>query len=479
MPQNLITKTILIDGMTCANCENRIENKLKKTTGIVSIKVSYSSSTAKVTFDLNVIKLEKIEKIIEGLDYTIKKSVLNGKNIVADKKNNINQLIGIGIIVLAVFIIGKHFGLFNIFNNFPQAKEGVGYGVLFLIGLLTSIHCVAMCGGINLSQCVSKYSIKSEKSLNLRPSILYNLGRVISYTAIGGVVGGIGSVISFSGMAKGIVAIVAGIFMVIMGLNMLNVFPQLRKFNIRMPKIFARKINDEKNRVSNSPLYVGLFNGLMPCGPLQAMQLYALSTGNPIKGALSMLLFSLGTVPLMFGLGTLSSFLSKKFTSKMLQVSSILVIVLGIFMFQNGIGVSGISLPSLSTKQAKISNSSVAIVNNDIQSITTKLSSRGYEAITVQVGIPVKWTIQAANGTINGCNRTIIIPGYNIEKTLEIGDNVIEFTPSKSGTIPYSCSMGMIRSQINVVDDLNKVDVGKIQDENSNVAQQTGGCCAQ
>ena len=222
-------------------------------------------------------------------------------------------------------MIINRFGGFSIFNAFPQAEEGMGYGMLFVIGLLTSIHCVAMCGGINLSQCVPQQAATNGgKFAALRPSILYNLGRVISYTVVGGIVGALGSVVSFSGTAKGIVQLAAGIFMVIMGLNMLNIFPWLRKLNPRMPKIFARKINEQKS--SKSPLYVGLLNGLMPCGPLQAMQLYALSTGNPFKGALSMFLFSLGTVPLMFGMGALSSILSKKFTGKMMTTSAVLVV---------------------------------------------------------------------------------------------------------------------------------------------------------
>jgi len=81
---------------------------------------------------------------------------------------------------------------------------------------------------------------------------------------------------------------------------MLNIFPVLRKITPRMPKIFGRKISNAKNK---GPLLVGLLNGFMPCGPLQAMQLYALGTGSFIAGATSMFMFSLGTVPLMFGLG--------------------------------------------------------------------------------------------------------------------------------------------------------------------------------
>lgn len=108
----------------------------------------------------------------------------------------------------------------------------MSYGMLFIVGLLTSVHCIAMCGGINLSQSVN--SVKNEGKI-LKSNVYYNLGRIISYTLIGGIVGQIGSVIALNGVFKGAVAIIAGIFMVIMGINMLGVFPTLRKFNIRMP----------------------------------------------------------------------------------------------------------------------------------------------------------------------------------------------------------------------------------------------------
>jgi len=462
--------TIFIDGMTCVSCENRIENALRKTTGIETVKVSFGSAKAVITYDASIIHPDSIVKVIESLDYQVRKPVpyasrtpQPGKAQTAGapqvKKTSISQVLGILIILGALFMIVNRFGGFNIFNSFPQAEQGMGYGLLFLIGILTSIHCVAMCGGINLSQCVPKQAVPApgkSKFANIRPSILYNTGRVLSYTIIGGIVGALGSVISFSGWAKGIVAIAAGLFMVVMGLNMLNIFPWLRRFNPRMPRIFARKVNAEKASGSRGPLYIGLLNGLMPCGPLQAMQLFALSTGSPVKGALSMLFFSLGTVPLMFGLGALSSLLSKKFTTKMMQVSAVLVIILGMVMFQNGMGLSGISVPtSLSGFMGSTNsvNAAAAQVNNGVQLITTQLTSGNYEPITVQAGIPVKWTIHAAEGTVNGCNSKLHIPEYNVEKTLAVGDNVIEFTPGKSGTVPYSCWMGMIRSQINVVDD--------------------------
>ena len=376
----------------------------------------------------------------------------------------------------------KQLGLSRIFNAFPQVEENMGYGMLFLIGLVTSVHCIGMCGGIHLSQCLS-YQKNSEEEKNgekgkkkwstVYPSFLYNLGRVVSYTIVGGVVGGFGSVISFSGKGKGAVQLIAGVFMVIMGINILNIFPWLRKFNPRMPKVFARKINEGKQK--NGAFLVGILNGLMPCGPLQAMQIYALSTGSPLKGAFSMFLFSMGTVPLMFGFGALSSFLSQKFTKQVMKFGAVLVVILGISMFQNGWSVSGFPVFSLSFSSGK--EQQEAKVQDGVQVVETTLSPYGYEPITVQEGIPVKWTIKAEQGSLTGCNRAILIPEYEIQKTLEIGENVIEFTPTKAGTYSYSCWMGMLRSSITVLkegeevpkDEANTSEEGK---ETENLWQQ-------
>jgi uncharacterized protein len=484
MSSNSITTKLFVVNMTCVNCENTIERALTDRAGIESVTASYSNGTVIVTYDPDQIELEQIEKIIEEHDYQVKRQPDSraekeaGKG--AEMTTYLPNIVGAVIIIVTLYMLFNRFGLTNIFYSFPIAKEGMGYGMLFIIGLLTSVHCVAMCGGICISQCASKKNdatSKANKLAALRPSLLYNTGRVISYTMIGGIVGAVGSVVSFSGTMKGIVQILTGLFMIIMGLNMMNLFPWLRKLNPRMPKIFAKKIYAQ--RQSNSPFYIGLLNGLMPCGPLQAMQLYALSTGSPIKGAISMFLFSVGTVPLMFAFGALSSLLSKKFTSKMMSVSAVLVLVLGIFMFSSGASLSGISLPTLPSTTSQAKEASIATLQDGIQTVTTGLSSGRYEPIIVQKGIPVKWIIQAETGDINGCNNSIIVPKFNIQKDLKIGDNIIEFTPTESGKVPFSCWMGMIRSQITVVDNLNQVDSQTIEDASAaSAGSSAGSCCA-
>lgn len=440
MEPNLKNSTLKIGGMACASCEKKIERKLNRTAGIHKVTVSYSKGTAEISYDSDMITRKDIKNIVNSLNYEVLEEH-------SSEVTNLNRGLGAAVLILAIYVFMKQFGLFNLFNFFPQAEKGMGYGMLFFIGLLTSVHCVAMCGGINLSQCIPQSAKSKEKGKSsLRPSLMYNTGRVISYTVIGGIVGSIGTVISLSGGAKGIVQLLAGFFMVIMGLNLLNIFPWLRKLNPRMPKVFAGNIDVEKR--SNSPLYVGLLNGLMPCGPLQAMQLYALSTGDPLKGALSMFLFSLGTVPLMFGLGALSSVLSRKFTKKAMSAGAVLVIILGISMFQNGLGLSGFALADPQVRQAASENK--AEIQDGVQIVNTTLGSGRYEPITVQSGIPVKWTVTAEEGSINGCNNRIFIPEYEIEKKFKIGENIIEFTPKEAGTYGYSCWMGMIRSTITV-----------------------------
>lgn len=473
-----------IGGMSCTGCEMRIENAVDRLDGVIRADASYIKSEVYVVYDGGKAELNEIIEAIEKQDYVVmNKGSLGGegsfaaedslrrtggkaagkKDVPAAKpakgRPNVGQMIGIGVIVLALYlIINNTIG----FNFIPEINQSMGYGLLFAVGLLTSLHCVAMCGGINLSVCMRYRSDgkNGETGLSrLGPGILYNLGRVTSYTIIGGIVGALGSVVSFSGTAKGIVAMISGIFMVIMGLNMLDVFPFLRKLNPRLPKFLGRKVHSSGGK--KGPFIVGLLNGLMPCGPLQAMQLYALGTGSFAGGALSMFLFSLGTVPLMFGFGAVSSLISGRFTHKMMKVSAVLVMVLGVFMLNRGMNLSGLGFVPVSAKSGQ---SSIAKVENGVQTVFIELDPGGYSPVVVQKGIPVKWTIRVEEGDLNGCNNPITIPQYNLNVRLKAGDNIIEFTPKDEGDIIYTCWMGMISSRIRVVPDIGSVSEEELKD---------------
>lgn len=340
-------------------------------------------------------------------------------------------------------------------KGLPELGSDTGYGILLLFGALTSFHCVGMCGGIILSQTAGNTDgLSVQNSGRFRaswlPSASYNLGRLISYSVIGGIVGGFGYAIGFSGAWKGVVPIAGGLFMMIMGINLLGNFPVMRRLSIRMPNFFAKKLLRKNNY---TPFYIGLLSGLMPCGPLQIVQLYALGTRSVVFGAVSMLIFALGTVPVLFAFGVLNSIINKQHTVKIMRVSAVLVIFLGVIMIGRGFALSGVNLhmPVLNSPH----KGSVAKIEGGVQTVTTELQPGSYEPIVVQKDIPVKWMIKAGSENLNGCNNAITIPELQIEKTLEEGDNLIEFVPRKEGEIAFTCWMGMIKSKITVVEKID------------------------
>lgn len=501
-----------VGGMTCTGCETRIENALRRLDGVIDVSASYNKSSVSVTWDTDRLGLDDIIKTIKKADYSVTfdnerqsidnvrglaeaatdeskavKTARNAKIAVKperntkaasytevtemsgdQKKKKALQTLGAGVMIAALYLIISQI---QGFSFVPEINQSMGYGILFLVGLLTSFHCVAMCGGINLSVCM-RYKVGNVDTRfgKLVPAALYNLGRVISYTVVGGIVGALGSVIALPGRAKGFIAVIAGIFMLIMGLNMLGTFLVLRKLTPRLPKFLGRTVYNHSDK--RGPLVVGMLNGLMPCGPLQAMQLYALGTGSFAAGALSMFLFSIGTVPLMFGFGALSSVLKEKYTHKMMKAGSILVIVLGLVMLNRGLNLSGFGVNMAS---ATTSAGNIATIKNGVQTVSIDLEPGRYTPIVVQKGIPVKWTIRVEKGDLNGCNNPLTIPQLGIQKKLVTGDNVIEFTPEEEGDIIYTCWMGMITSRIRVVSDLGSISEEDKESLDSSGLRGVGG----
>lgn len=451
MSSNMIKGQLHIGQMTCVNCQNKIEKKLRNTAGIKSAKVSYADGTADITFDPDIISLKDVIQVIENLGY----QVLPPKR---EKENGVQRTAGFLLLILALYWLLEQFGILTLLVPSRLADQDMGYGMLFLTGLVTSVHCVAMCGGINLSQCLPRGTEASPQDGSLSaflPAFQYNLGRVFSYTLIGCLLGaagmllGGGQEVGLSLLLQGCLKLIAGAFMVITGINMLGIFPGLRRLTLRMPGFLAKKIGSEKAK-NHGPLAVGILNGLMPCGPLQSMQIVALASGSPITGALSMFFFSLGTVPLMLGLGSFVSALGKRFTRQVMNAGAVLVVVLGLAMLSQGGSLTGFQLPGSGTVNAASEDNSELLDGEQI--VNSTLSLGRYPNITVQAGTPVRWIINAPEGSINGCNYRMIIQEYGIEHTFQTGENVITFTPTEPGTVRYSCWMGMIHGNIFVTD---------------------------
>ncbi|WBW95008.1 urease accessory protein UreH domain-containing protein [Oceanirhabdus sp. W0125-5] len=451
-----------VQGMHCSSCEILIESDVRQVEGVINAKASYRNSSVSVEYNSEICTCTLIEEAIIKSGYEIASP--HSKNL--DFKN----IIGILAIAAIIIILGKYSGSFNMESKLQQGSALI---VLFIVGLFTSLHCVGMCGGIMLSQSIS--SIKKNKLVPLTPALLYNLGRVISYTILGGVVGAIGSIFSISLYAKSAITIFAGLFMIIMGFNLAG-FKIFRKLHIKLPWSIC-----SSNKKTKAPFIVGILNGFMPCGPLQTMQLYALGTGSAIKGALSMFAFSLGTVPLMLSFGIAVTMLNKSYSRKILKLSGVLVIILGFIMINRGALLSGVNFSSklgfLSNRSENIQiNYTKAEIKDGYQILKMTADYSGYlpNVLYVQKGIPVKWVIDGKGLTT--CNNEIIVPSYDIQKKLSEGENIIEFTPGNND-INFSCWMGMIDGIIKVTDDLDNIDNSVPIDEKS-PSRKGSGCCS-
>jgi sulfite exporter TauE/SafE len=238
---------------------------------------------------------------------------------------------GLAFIAAIIVLLSSFYPLHMVKSLLSQE---VTYGVIFMIGLITGIHCIGMCGGLMISSA-------PEEGKGLlgaaQPTLLYNAGRILSYTATGGIIGALGSALAISVQVKLWIIVLSGLLMVIMGLNMAG-FNLLRSVFIRIPTAWSTRIR------TNGPLSLGLLTGLFPCGPLQIMQMYALGTGNAVAGATAMLIFALGTTPAMLPVGIFSGLLTRSTSRSLLQFSGVLVIVLGILMTNRGLDRLGIKL---------------------------------------------------------------------------------------------------------------------------------------
>ena len=422
-------KYVKIEGIHCDHCIDTITNEFKKNKKIKSITIK--NNIAHLTYNGNLTNKEII-KTINGIDYFTKEEYISSNLKDIDDRIKIKEFIIIFISIFLIYFIVKNIFNINIFYMIPNIDEKVEYPMLVVIGLLTSIHCISMCGAFNL---LAIYDSKR----NIKRPLLYNIGRVLSYTIIGFLVGLFGSLFKVNDSLNGIVLIVSSILIFLMSLNMLG-FVDF--------KLFRYKLN---NKYRN-PFIIGLLNGLMPCGPLQAMEIYALSTGNMFTGALSMFLFGIGTVPLMFSIGFIYNIFKGKFKIIINKISAVLILILSIFMFNRGLLSFNIDLfNAIPNYDGYIASR----LEGDYQVVEIDLSIDHFEDIVVKKGIPVKFIINVEEKDLTTCNNWIMMRNYDVLQKLEVGQNVIEFTPMKEGDFFYTCRMNMLKNNIKVVDDNN------------------------
>jgi uncharacterized protein len=212
----------------------------------------------------------------------------------------------------------------------------------FFVGLFGSLHCIGMCGPIVLA-------IPPAYKYDLIKKILYNLGRVITYSLMGLGAGFIGNRFFMAGLQQDI-SIIFGAVIILYVL-----IPYPIKAKISNSSVVSALYNPLKKQMSSlfvkrsmpSYLTIGLLNGLLPCGFVYVALAAAAVTGTPGSGAFGMALFGLGTVPAIFTFSIIGRFITTGFRSRIKKFIPALAVVLGIIFILRGLNLG---IPYVSPK---------------------------------------------------------------------------------------------------------------------------------
>lgn len=475
-----------IHGMRCASCEVLIERKFSKVPGIEKVTVNHADGKAEILCSTEP-KINYLGSLIKEDGYSIslwaESSAAATDTAHRNTKKDYIQIGAIFLIIVAIYLILKQLDLVPNLG----ISDNMTYGFVFVIGLVAAMStCLAVTGGLLLA-VAAKYNERFPNltgSQKLKPHLYFNVGRVVSYAVLGGAVGALGSVLTFSPRATGFMTIAASLVMIILGFQLLKLFPWIRKFQPKMPKFLAHKIHDMSGKDSKSaPFLLGASTFFLPCGFTQALQLYILAKGDMVTGALTMLAFSLGTLPALMSLSAISSFAKGAFQRHFLKFSGVLVIMLGVFNINNGLALTGnnFNLASVFAGSESVATNNVADPNVKIvdgkQIVEMQVVGLDYypHQFTVVQGVPVEWLIDGSRA--QGCAQVVSIPKLGIVKYLSPSSStIINFTPQETGSIAFSCTMGMTTrgSAFNVVPNQSGIVAAKI--EKSNPTENTSGC---
>lgn len=326
--------------MHCAACEFVIEDALTGAAGVTATKADLATGTVTITGNFN----DDPVALASALTARV---ATHGYRLSAEttSRNVAHREFIVAIPAAATFIIAflvlQKLGLANLIT-----ASDVTYGTAFVIGLIASVStCLAVVGGLILS--VSANAAKQHG--RWQSQALFHAGRLGGFFILGGAIGALGNVARLGLTGTAILSIAAAVVMLLLGINLLDLSPVTRRFQLRMPKVFARhatRVGTAQHRIA--PLIAGTATFFLPCGFTQSMQVYALTTGSYLHGGLTMLAFALGTLPVL-ALLSFGSFevAHTAWKGTFFKATGIVVIILALVNVWNGLATLGL-IPPLS-----------------------------------------------------------------------------------------------------------------------------------
>ena len=455
MSENFKEKIYYVKGMHCASCEILIEKNLLNFENIKFVDASKNDGIVKIGYIGKEPDIKELNNSFKKYGYVFFEKPFNLKD---KDKTDWEFVFGFVILVFSIIFFLQSLGIGSI-----NITSNSSLPAFFFLGLVASISsCGALIGGLMLSmsrQWNELYFEKDSIKNKFEPYLLFNIGRIISYAILGGIVGFIGGRIQVSLSFSSFLTILVSILMMILGLQMLNV-KYFRNFKIALPKFFTRFITDEKKfKGKYMPFFMGALTFFLPCGFTLTAQSLALLSGDFLRASLIMFSFALGTTPGLLVIGFSSvKFLDKKhLANSFSKAAAILVLFFALYNLNSQLNVLG--LPNISEFKNSLVNKEM-IDQKDLppifdgkQVIKMKALAYGYEPnyFKVRAGIPVRWEINVFN--VSGCTNAIVSKGLFPEEINLIPGKIIvkEFTPQKPGKYKFSCWMGMISGTIEVI----------------------------
>lgn len=221
----------------------------------------------------------------------------------------------------------------------------------FFAGILSSLHCVGMCGPIVMG-CVAPRPVEisiigstaayPSKVSAAAPHVLYNTGRIISYSMIGMLAGFIGSAAILSPRLQSGFSIALGSLMVFMALFQMDIYPRLIRKEQNPPRrTFVQKIFSQikNSKASEAKFLIGFLTPLLPCGLLYGMAAHAAASSSPVTGALEMGAFAFGSAPALLIAGLFAGMVGARIRKFGTTFAAILIIVMGLLTIARGAGM--------------------------------------------------------------------------------------------------------------------------------------------
>lgn len=445
-------KIIPVRGMHCASCELLVEKNLKGVAGVNKVKASTKKHCVMIESDGTVDEAQ-VAQAIRDAGYEVGEPV-DRRAWFTRNGNAYAELLLAAMILLALYVVAKGTGLLQLSMATGSGTDLVSAAVIGLTAGFST--CMALVGGLVLGASARYAEVHPEASSiqKFRPHAFFNLGRILGFFLLGGLLGTVGGFLTPSAIFLGVLTIFVSFVMIFLGLQITEISPRLARWKFALPANLSRALglNRSAREYSHTgAMALGALTFFLPCGFTQTMQLNAVASGSFVHGAFIMAAFALGTAPGLLGIGGLTSIMKGPKASLFFKTAGLAVIAFGLFNLLNGYRLTGWAAPIAAGNQ-NVPTVTNVVLEDGVQVARMKQTWDGYAPteFVVKKGIPVRWLIDAENP--NSCSGGVSVPSLGILEYFKVGENEIRFTPEKVGEIRFTCTMGMYPGRFVVVE---------------------------